>query len=98
MTMVNHGSAAWALLKTDEDLLNVFQRNCQRFLLSIQLTDRISNINLHEKYDSIPLSWAIVKEKLRCLQNGYMASVSLFPPETAKIHFHNCRKHLMKPR
>ena len=55
------------LRKADEDLLDVFQRNCQRIVLGTRLTDRISNSRLYEKCGSIPLSGAITKERLRWL-------------------------------
>ena len=61
------GPEAWALQNTDEDLLDVFQKNCQRIVLGTRLTDRISNSRLHEKCGSIPLSTAIIRERLRWL-------------------------------
>jgi hypothetical protein len=67
MTVVKYGSEAWALRKADEDLLDVFQRNCLRVVLGIQLTDRISNNRLYEKCGSILLSRVIMKERLRWL-------------------------------
>ena len=56
MTVVKYGSEAWALRKADENLLDVFQRNCLRIVLGTRLTDRISNSRLYEKCGSIPLS------------------------------------------
>ena len=67
MTLVKYGSEARVLQKVDEDLLDVFQRNCLRIVLGTQLTDRISNSRLYEKCGSIPLSRAIMKERLRWL-------------------------------
>ena len=67
MTVVKYGSEAWALRKADENLLDVFQRNCLRIVLGTRLTDRISNSRLYEKCGSIPLSGAIMKERLRWL-------------------------------
>ena len=67
MTVVKYGSEAWALRKADENLLHVFQRNCLRIVLGTRLTDRISNSRLYEKCGSIPLSGAIMKERLRWL-------------------------------
>ena len=67
MTVVKYGSEAWALQKADENLLDVFQRNCLRIVLGTQLTDRISNSRLYEKCGSIPPSRAIMKERLRWL-------------------------------
>ena len=58
MTVVKYGSEAWALRKADENLLDVFQRNCLRTVLGTGLTDRISNSRLFEKCGLIPLSWA----------------------------------------
>ena len=66
-TVVNYGSEAWALRKAGENLLEVFQRNCLRIVLGTRLTDRISNSRLCEKCGSIPLSRAIMKERLRWL-------------------------------
>ena len=67
MTVVKYGSEEWALRKADDNLLDVFQRNCLRIVLGIRLTDRISNSRLYEKCDSIPLSGSIMKERLRWL-------------------------------
>ena len=67
MTVVKHGSEARALQKVDENLLDVFQRNCLRIVLGTRLTDRISNSRLYEKFSSSPLSKAIMKERLRWL-------------------------------
>jgi len=36
MTVVKYGSEAWALRKEDENLLDVFQRNCLRIVLGTQ--------------------------------------------------------------
>ena len=69
MTVVKYGSEAWALRKADDNLLEVFQRNCLRMVLGTRLTDRISNSRLYEKCGSIPLSRAIMKERLTWL--GY---------------------------
>ena len=67
MTVVKYGSEAWALRKVDENLLDAFQRNCLRIVLGTRLTDRISNSTLCKKCGSIPLSRAIMKERLRWL-------------------------------
>ena len=53
--------------KSDEDLLDFFQRNCLRIVLGTRLTDRISNNGLYEKCASIQLFRAIIKERLRWL-------------------------------
>ena len=55
MTVVKYGSEAWALRKANKDLLDVFQRNCLRNVLSTRLTARISKSRLCEKCDSVPL-------------------------------------------
>ena len=60
MTVVKYGSEAWALRKTDGDLLDVFQRNCLHIVLDTRLTDRISNCSLYEKCGSNLLSRAII--------------------------------------
>ena len=64
MTVVKYSSEAWVLQKADEDLLDVFQRNCLQIALGIRLTDHISNSRVYEKCGSIPLSRAIMKERL----------------------------------
>ena len=46
MTVVKYGSDAWALQKTDENLLDVFQRNCLWIVLGTWLTGHISNSRL----------------------------------------------------
>ena len=69
MTVVKYGSEAWTLRKADENLLDVFQRNCLRIVLGTRLTDRISNTSLYENCGWIPLSRAIMKERLRWLGN-----------------------------
>ena len=85
MTVVKYESEAWALRKADEDLLDVFQRNCLRIVLGIRLTDGISNSRLYEKYSSIPLSRAIIKERLRWLVHVFrvkddrLPKIVLFP-------------------
>ena len=55
--------------KAEEDLLDIFQRNCLRIVLGTRLTDHISNGRLYEKYGSIPLSRAIMNERLRWLEH-----------------------------
>ena len=67
MTVVKYGSEAWPLRKGDDNLLDVFQRNCLRIVLSTRLTNCVSNSRLHEKCGSVPLSRAIIKERLRWL-------------------------------
>ena len=57
-------SEALALRKADENLLDVFHRNCLRIFLGTRLTDRISNSRLYEKCGSIPPSRAIMRERL----------------------------------
>jgi hypothetical protein len=74
MTVVKYGSEAWPLRKADEDLLEVFHRNCLKIVLGTLLTDRMSNNRLYEKCGSIPLSRAIMKEtevdRARCVDEG----------------------------
>ena len=67
MTVVKYGSKALVLQKADEDLLDVFQRNCLWNVLGTRQTNRISNSRLYKKFGSIPLSRAIMKERLRWL-------------------------------
>ena len=65
MTVIKYGSEAWTLRRTDENSLDIFQRNCLRIVL--RLTDRVLNNTLYEKCGSIPLSRAIMIERLRWL-------------------------------
>jgi hypothetical protein len=67
MTVVKYGFEAWALQKTEKDLLDVFQRKCLRIVLGTRLTDRISNSRLYEKCGLIQLSRTIMRERLRWL-------------------------------
>ena len=67
MTVVKYGSETWAHRKVDANLLDVFQRNCLRIVLGTWLTGRISNSRFCDKCDLIPLSRAIMKERLRWL-------------------------------
>ena len=60
--VVKYGSEALALRKADEDLLDVFQRNCLWVVLGNRLTDRISSSRLYEKCGSIPVSRAIMRK------------------------------------
>ena len=69
MTVVKYGSETWALREAGEDLLDVFQRNCIRIVLPTCLTGRISHNTLYENCGSIPLSRAIMKERLRWLRH-----------------------------
>ena len=59
------GSETRALRETNEDLLNVFQRNYLRIVLVTWLTELISNSRLYEKCGSIPLFRAITKDRLK---------------------------------
>ena len=79
MTVVKYGSEAWALWKADENFLDVFQRNCLRIVLGTRLTDRISNSRVCEKFGSIPLSRAIMKERLRWLSHVLRMRDDIFP-------------------
>ena len=67
MTVVKYGNEARAFRKVDKNLLGVFKRNCLLIVLGTRLTDCVSNRRLYEKSDSIPLSRAILKERLRWL-------------------------------
>ena len=67
MTVVKYGSGTWTLRKANEDFLDVFQRNCLTIVQGTWLTGRISNNRQYEKCGSIPLSRAIMKERLRWL-------------------------------
>ena len=67
MAVVKYGCEAWVLWKADEDLLDFFQRNRLRIVLGTRLTDSISNSRLYKKCGSIPLSWAIMKQRLKWL-------------------------------
>ena len=67
MTVVKYGSEVWALVKADEDLLDVLQRNCLWIVLCTRQTDLFSNSRLYEKCVLIPLSQAIMRERLRWL-------------------------------
>ena len=62
--LVKYGSEAWVLQEADENLLDVFQRNCLWIVPGTRLTDCISNRWLYEKFASIPLSRAIMKGRL----------------------------------
>ena len=83
MTVVKYGSEAEVLRKADEDLLDVFQRNCLRIVLGTRLTDRISNSRLYEKYGSIPLSRAILKKRLRWLGYVLWINEDILPKNSA---------------
>ena len=79
MTVVKYASEAWALQKTDEDLLDVFQRNCLGIVLGTRLTDRFLNCRLYEKFGSILLSRAIMKESLRWLGHVVRIKDNILP-------------------
>ena len=65
--MIKYGSEALVIRKADEDLLDIFHRNCLWIVLGTRITDSISSSGLYEKFGSISLSSAIMKEKLRWL-------------------------------
>jgi hypothetical protein len=48
-TVVKYGSEVWGLEKSDEDLLDVFQRNCLQIVLGTHVTDHVSNCRLYKK-------------------------------------------------
>ena len=60
MSVVKYDSETWDLQKTEEYLLNVFQRNSLQVLLGYRLTDCISNSKLYENRSSIPFSRATI--------------------------------------
>ena len=78
-TVVKYGSEAWALQKADENLLDVSQRNCLRIVLDIRLTYRILNSRLYEKCGSIPLSRAIMRERLRFIGHVFQMKDNRLP-------------------
>ena len=41
ITVIKYGSEAWPLRRTEEEWLNVFQRNCLQIVLGTRLTDGI---------------------------------------------------------
>ena len=43
MTVVWYNPEEWVPREMEEDLADIFQRNCQRVVLGTQLTGRISN-------------------------------------------------------
>ena len=51
-TVVKYGSKVGVPRKVDEDLLDVFQRNCLRIVMGTRVTERISNSRLYEKCES----------------------------------------------
>ena len=67
MTVVKYNSETLLLQKADEDLLDVLQRNCLRIFPGTQLIDRVSNSRRYERRGSIPLSRAIMRDRLRWL-------------------------------
>ena len=69
MTVIQYGSEAWELRKTEEDLLDVFHINCLRIALGTRLTDGMFNSKLYKKCGSISLSRTILRERMRLL--GY---------------------------
>jgi hypothetical protein len=79
MTVAKYGSEAWVLQKADENLLNVFQRNCLQIILCTWLTDCISNSMLYKKCGSILLSRAIMKERLRWLGHNVQMKDDILP-------------------
>ena len=81
----------FALRKTDEDLLDIFQRNCQRIGLVTRLTDRISNSGVYKKCGSIPLSRGdnerkvVITGHVLRMKNNRLSEIALFgPPSRAE--------------
>jgi uncharacterized protein (DUF2384 family) len=60
----------------EEDIL---QRNFLQIILDTRLTHRISSSKLYEKYDSIPLSRAIMIERLKCLVHSLQTKDDRLP-------------------
>ena len=71
MTVVKYWSKAWALLKADKVLLNVFQRNRLQIVQGTRLTDRNSNSRLYAKWGSVQLSRAIIEIKVQIARAGF---------------------------
>lgn len=67
ISVVRYGSETWALRRKEEDILDVFQRNCLRTILGIRRRDNVSNETLYERSGSNPLSKVIAGERLRWL-------------------------------
>ena len=67
MKIVKYGSEPRALRKVEGNFPDLFQRNCPRIVLGNWLTYCISNSRLYEKCGSIPLSMALMRERLRWL-------------------------------
>jgi hypothetical protein len=67
MTVVKYGFESSVGRKKEEALFNVFQQDCLQIVLGTCLTDHILNRNLCKKIGSIPLSRAMMREKLRWL-------------------------------
>ena len=65
--MVKCDSETWYFRKRRENLLDIFHRNCIWIVLKTNLTDNVSNSNLHERYDCVAFSRAIMNESLRSL-------------------------------
>ena len=78
ITVVKYGSEAYALRKTDEDLLHIFQRNHLQTVLGTRLTDHISNSRLYKKCGSIQFSRAM-RERLRGLRHSLQMKHNRLP-------------------
>ena len=96
--MVKYGSEAWALQKADQSFLAVFQRNCLRIVLGTRLTERISNSRLYEKYVSITLSRAIMKERLRWLGHVLRMKDDRLPKIFLSGHPSGAKRKAGRPR
>ena len=67
MRVIKYGPEGWGFEKT-RDSLYVFQRNYLSIVLGSRLTDLISYSKLCKKCDSIPLSRAIIRERMRWMR------------------------------
>ena len=98
MVVVKYGSEAWVFRKADGDLLDVFERNYLRIVLGAWPTDCISYSRPFKKYSLIPLSRAIMKEKLRWhghavqMKDDRLPKIVLFgqPPRIKRKASHPC--------
>ena len=70
MAVVSYGSEAWNLQKTEQDILDVFQRKSSPLIvLVIGLTDCISNSKLTPKIGSMSLSRVTMRKRLRWIEH-----------------------------
>ena len=73
MTVAKCGSETWVLRKMEDDLLDVFLKNCLWIVVGIRLNDLIANSKLCKKCGCIPLPKASVRvdmDRTRCADEG----------------------------